>query len=107
MNLYDVLRKLVEARQWTDEERASALRLLSELEQVNALGTMTGSLAEAGHQCVAKGSWFPESVQCGVCGGRVEPPLHACVPMDYPSATSGWGPARVAVKCGICGKGMS
>ena len=49
MNIYDVFRRLVEARPFQDFERQEALRLLDELEKMNVLGTVARQTTE-GHE---------------------------------------------------------
>ena len=46
MNIYDVLRRLVEARQFQDYERVEAITLIGDLEQANVLGTMARLIRE-------------------------------------------------------------
>jgi hypothetical protein len=49
MTIYDVLRRIIEARPFADHERIEALRLLDELEKLNVFGTLAGQLKE-GHE---------------------------------------------------------
>lgn len=49
MTIYDVLRRIVEARPFADHERIEALRLLGQLERLNVLGTVAGQVSE-GHE---------------------------------------------------------
>ena len=106
MNVYDLLRKLVEARPWSDQERIDAVRLITDMETMSVLGTMAGSMREQDHQCEPIDAWFPGSRQCKMCGGAMEPPPHSCVPGEWVSVSSGWGRPQVAIKCKICGKDM-
>jgi hypothetical protein len=65
MTIYDVLRRIVEARPFQDHERQEVLTLLDELERVNAFGTMARQLAE-GHEH----QWVPLSSawqRCQIC----------------------------------------
>ena len=54
MNIYDVLRRLVEARAFQDHERTEALELLTDLERLNVLGT-TAKSTDVGHEH----EWIP------------------------------------------------
>jgi len=47
VNLYDVFRRLVEARPFQDFERAEALKLLTEAEQMNVFGSVAAGLVES------------------------------------------------------------
>lgn len=107
MNIYDVLRKLVEARPWQDSERADALKLIGDLEQMQVFGYIAGSTTEQDHICEAAGEWFPESVRCLHCGKPMDPPLHACVPKQF-TGSGGWGGFSniSSTKCAICGRKM-
>ena len=49
MNIYDVLRRMVEARPFQDYERVEALKMLDELQQANAFGTVA-RLTDEGHE---------------------------------------------------------
>ena len=109
MNIYDVLRKLVDARPWADLERAEALDLLNELETVNALGTLSGRLDKRDHEHERAGAWFPESMKCGQCGTGMDPPSHACIPEQKPQGQVGWrgGYVRYETRCKICNREMA
>jgi hypothetical protein len=48
VNLYDVLRRLVEARPFQEHERAESLRLIDEAQRMHVFGTVGGELNE-GH----------------------------------------------------------
>jgi hypothetical protein len=65
MTVYDVLRRLVEARPFQDHERIEALRLLDELQALNIFGTVAGQVKEGhDHEWVAlSSSWR----RCKVC----------------------------------------
>lgn len=108
MNIYDVLRKLVDARPWADLERTEALDLLNELEQVNALGTLSGKLDKRDHDHERAGAWFPESMKCTQCGIGMDPPDHAHIPVEIGADMSPWRGAyrRVETRCKICNKEM-
>ena len=109
MNIYDVLRKLVDARPWADVERAEALDLLNELEQVNALGTLTGKLDKRDHEHERAGAWFPQSMKCAQCGIGMDPPPHGCIPETKPAGATNWrgNPYRVETRCKICNREMT
>jgi len=106
VNVYELLRKLVEARPWSDAERSDALKLLTDMEHMSVLGTMAGQLREQNHECIPVDVWFPGSRQCKICGGVIEPPEHSCVPGEWESSSTGWGRPSVAIKCRICGRAM-
>lgn len=108
MNIYDVLRKLVDARPWADLERTEALDLLNELEQVNALGTLSGKLDKRDHDHERAGAWFPESMKCRECGIGMDPPSHGHIPETKPAAVTSWlgSPRRDETRCKICNKEM-
>lgn len=107
MNIYDVLRKLVEARPWADAERTEALELLSELEGMNALGTLSGKLDKRDHDHERGGAWFPQSMQCHVCGAGMDALSHACIPAEV-KTNIGWRGVQVKteIRCRICNREM-
>ena len=49
VNIYDVLRRMIEARPFQDYERAEALKILDELQGANAFGTVA-RLTDEGHE---------------------------------------------------------
>ena len=106
MNIYEVIRKLVEARGFTATEQSDALKLLTELEQVNALGTLASRLDEKDHECERGGDWFPESMQCRICGKGLDPPSHGCIPVQTSANITGWHGAQrqYETRCKICNK---
>ena len=108
MNIYDVLRKLVDARPWADAERTEALDLLNELEQVNALGTLTGKLDKRDHEHERAGAWFPLSMKCAQCGIGMDPPSHGCIP-ESKAVGPNWrgGAYRYETRCKICNREMA
>lgn len=109
MNIYDVLRKLVEARQWTDQERTDALVVITDLEKVHAFGTSASQIDERDHECERRGLVFPFSMQCKFCGKGMDPPSHGCLPVEtQPGGTSfSWrGTTRLELRCKICNKEM-
>lgn len=107
MNIYDILYKIVEARPWTDPERAEALIVIRGLEHINALGTATGQLDLKDHECERGGLYFPKSMQCQVCGKGMDPPPHGCQPHDAQPGGTGWYRSASQVRCLICNKEMS
>lgn len=46
MNIYDVLRKIVEARQWSDYEQIEAIEVIEECRRLGVFGTAAGQIAE-------------------------------------------------------------
>ena len=108
MNIYDVLRKLVEARPWADLERTEAIDLLNELESVNALGTLSGKLDKRDHDHERAGQWFPESMKCVTCRIGMDPPSHACIPGEVGVGAQSWrgGYYRTETRCKICNREM-
>ena len=46
MNIYDVLRKLVEARQWQAHEQVEAIEIIEECRRLGVFGTAAGQIAE-------------------------------------------------------------
>lgn len=65
MTLYDVLRRLVEARPFQDHERLEALKLLDELQALNVLGTVAGQVREGhDHRWV---QLSPAWRRCSIC----------------------------------------
>jgi hypothetical protein len=63
VNIYDVFRRLIEARPFQDFERTEALHLLDELEQMNVLGTVARQTTE-GHEH----DWIPVNGYYGRAG---------------------------------------
>lgn len=102
-----MLYKLVEARPWTDQDRAEALIVIRGLEHINALGTATGQLNLRDHECERIGPWFPGSMQCKICGKSMDPPSHGCMPHDVTPGSTGWARTTTQVRCSICNKEMS
>lgn len=100
-----MLRKLVEARPWVDAERAEAMDLLNELEQVHALGTLTGRLDKRDHDHERGGPWFPQSMQCHVCGAGMDAPPHAHLPVEV-KTNIGWRGVQMKteIRCKVCNK---
>jgi len=70
VNIYDVFRRIIEARAFQDHERVEALHLLDELEALNVLGT-TAKRTTEGHDHDWIG-WRYGWRRCQICG-REEP----------------------------------
>lgn len=70
MNIYDILRQLVEGVSFNGYNRESALQVIDELRNTNALGTVSGRTSEGTHECSAG----PEGL-CTVCNERMTPPI--------------------------------
>lgn len=66
MNIYDVLRKLIEARPWQDYERAEALDIIKECEHLGVFGTTARNVTEQHEH-----DWYPvpytRRKRCRVC----------------------------------------
>lgn len=106
VTFYELLRKLIEARPWSDQDRGDALTLIADMERLNVFGTLAGTMREQDHACQG-GPWFPESRSCQVCGKPVEPPPHACVPKEFEGSAWRFGQTvQTTTKCAICGKAM-
>lgn len=52
MTLYELLRRLVFLSSMPEQERRDAMELITELERINALGTVAAQLAAQEHECV-------------------------------------------------------
>ena len=68
MTIYDVFRRMIEARPFQDFERQEALKLLDELERMNAFGTVARQAVE-GHEH----EWLPLNP-----GGRLGAGIKRC-----------------------------
>ena len=65
VNIYDVLRRVVEGRPFQEHEKREALELLDDMERLNVLGTVARQLNE-GHEH----EWVkqtPNWRRCSVC----------------------------------------
>lgn len=52
MTLYELLRRLVFLSSMPEQERRDATELITELERINALGTMARQLEAQEHECI-------------------------------------------------------
>lgn len=100
MNIYGLLTKLVEAKPWTDADRADAVRLLSNLERFHAFG-IAGEFEERDHDHVRADVLFPKSMQCQICGAGMDAPAHTCVPREVRANA-----ASAEIRCMICNSEM-
>jgi hypothetical protein len=66
LTIYELLRRLVEVVPFPESERFDALKLLGELEDINALGTVAKQTEVQAHECrfVFNGAVY----QCATCG---------------------------------------
>ena len=71
MNIYDVLRKLVEARPWQEYERQEALTIISEAERMGVFGTTAVNIREDHEHDWAPIPWTKRK-RCKVCSTEEE-----------------------------------
>jgi hypothetical protein len=89
----------------SDEEQ-TAVKLIRQLREMNALGTTAGLMDPATHDC-RSGEWWPDSGRCVICGGPMTVRPHECSPRTMPRYT-GWNSPRIdhRTTCLICGREM-
>lgn len=66
VTIYELLRRLTECAPFQEPERHDALKLLAELENLNALGTVAKQTEVQAHECNFQ--WNGRLHKCPVCG---------------------------------------
>lgn len=66
MTIYELLRRFAETAPFQEPERHDAIKLIDELEQINALGTVARQTEVQAHECNFR--WNGSSHKCPVCG---------------------------------------
>lgn len=65
MTIYDLLRELVSAAPFQEPKRYDALKLINELDNMNALGTVAKQIEAQAHEC--QGVWQDGTYRCCTC----------------------------------------